>query len=169
MILPENDFQILKLTDEFYKEYPNPPYVEILEKRRRAYSCMIFQTHYDFFIAVPYRTEISHTYSYRFKNSARSRRHKSGLDYTKIVILGKTAYLDNKDAMIDRDEYKETVKNISRIKREALLFVEDYMAHVSGTKTLHSKEFMRRYQYSPLQYFHAEMGISDKDGVKHLS
>jgi len=161
MRLPENDFQILKLTDEFYNNYPNPPYIEILEKRRRAYSCIIFQTHYDFFIAIPYRTEISHTYSYRFKTSARSRKHKSGLDYTKIVILGKTAYLDNKEAMIDRDEYKETIRNISRIKREALMFVERYMAHMNGTKKLHFKEFSRRYSYSPLKYFHKEMGIRE--------
>jgi len=159
MKLPENDFQILKLTDDFYIDYPNPPYTEILEKRRRAYSCIVFQTHYDFFIAVPYRTEISHAYSFRFKTSARSRKHKSGLDYTKIVILGKTLYLDNKGAMIDHDEYKETIMNIERIKREALVFVEDYMAHMNGSQKLHSKEFMRRYGYSPLKYFHSEMGI----------
>ena len=159
MKLPENDFQILKLTDEFYNDYPNPPCKEILEKRRRAYSCIIFQTHYNFFIAVPYRTEISHTYSYRFKTSARSRKHKSGLDYTKIVILGKTSYLDNKDAMIDRDEYKETIKNIEKIKRDALGFVEDYLAHIKGTKKMHSKEFLRRYSYSPLKYFHKEMDL----------
>lgn len=162
MKLPENDFQILKLSHQFYDDYPNPPYKEILEKRRRAYSCMVFQTHYDFFIAVPYRTEISHIYSYRFKTSARSRKHKSGLDYTKIVILGKTSYLDDKDAMIDHDEYKETMKKILKIKREALQFVEDYIAHVKGVKKLHSKEFMRRYSYSPLQYFHKEMGIIEK-------
>ena len=162
MKLPENDFQILKLTDKFYYDYPNPPYIEILEKRRRAYSCMIFQTHYDFFIAVPYRTEISHTYSYHFKASARSRKHKSGLDYTKIVILDKTEYLDKKDAMIDKDEYIETKVNIERIMKEALGFVEDYMSHVNGTKKLHPNEFSRRYGYSPLKYFHKELGITEE-------
>jgi hypothetical protein len=159
MKLPENDYQILKLTDAFYNDYPNPPYTEILEKQRRAYNCFVFQTHYDFFIAVPYRSEISHKYSFRFKTSARSRRHKSGLDYTKIVLLGRTAYLDNKDAIIDREEYKETLKNIEKIKREALTFVEEYMSHMNGVKKLHSKEFTRRYGYSPLKYFHKEMGI----------
>ena len=28
MSLPENDYQILKLTDDFYNTYPNPPYIE---------------------------------------------------------------------------------------------------------------------------------------------
>ena len=38
MSLPENDYQILKLTDDFYNTYPNPPYIEILKKKQRAYS-----------------------------------------------------------------------------------------------------------------------------------
>ena len=84
MNLPENDFQILKLSDAFYNAYPNPPYVEIL-KKKRAYNCILFQTHYDYYICVPYRTEVS---------------------------------------------------------------------HVAGRKVLQQQEFKRRYQYSPLKYFH---------------
>lgn len=70
-----------------------------------------------------------------------------------------TAYLNSKDAMIDRDEYKETIKSIEKNKREALGFVEDYMAYMNGTKKMHSKEFLRRYSYSPLKYFHKEMDL----------
>ena len=70
--------------------------------------------------------------------------------------------MDSKDAVIDRDEYKETIKSIEKIKREALGFVEDYMAHMNGTKKMHSKEFLRRYSYSPLKYFHREMGITEE-------
>ena len=36
MNLPENDYQILKLTDAFYKAYPNPPYTEILKKKSKS-------------------------------------------------------------------------------------------------------------------------------------
>ena len=36
MSLPESDYQILKLTDVFYREYPNPLYNEILKKNNRA-------------------------------------------------------------------------------------------------------------------------------------
>ena len=98
MTLPENDYQILKLTDEFYRDYPNPPYQEILKKRQRAYNCLLFQTHYGYFICIPYRTEISHEYSFRFTNTARSKKHKSGLDYSKIVIIAKTEYIDSTEA-----------------------------------------------------------------------
>ncbi len=99
MNLPDNDFQILKLTSDFYNAYPNPPYVEILQKQHRAYNCILFQLHYDYYICVPYRTEISHKYSYLFRNSARSRKHKSSLDYTKIVIISKSEYIDSKDVI----------------------------------------------------------------------
>ena len=44
--LPDNDYQILRLTDAFYNAYPNPPYIEILKKKKRAYNCLLFQTHY---------------------------------------------------------------------------------------------------------------------------
>lgn len=63
------------------------------------------------------------------------------------------------DALVDKDEYNETVVNIKRIKREALEFVEDYVEHVKDTRKLSPQEFGRRYHFSPLQYFHKELGI----------
>ena len=159
MNLPENDYQILKLTDDFYNAYPNPPYKEILKKKQRAYNCLLFQTHYDYFICIPYRTEISHPYAFHFKTTARSKVHKSGLDYSKIVIIAKTEYIDSTDAIIDKDEFNETMMNLNRIKKEALDFVEDYVEHIKGIKLLHKREFIRRYGFSPLKYFQKELGI----------
>lgn len=159
MNLPESDFQILRLTDDFYKAYPNPPYREILQKRQRAYNCVLFQTHYDYYICVPYRSEISHKYAYLFKKSARSMEHRSGLDYTKILIINKGEYIGSIDALVEQDEFNETMINLRRIKREALKYVEDYVAHMKGLKVLSSQEFNRRYNFSTLKYFHMELGI----------
>ena len=159
MSLPENDYQILKLTDDFYYAYPNPPYKEILKKKQRAYNCLLFQTHYDYFICIPYRTEINHPYAFHFTTTERSKVHKSGLDYSKIVIIAKTKYIDSADAIIDKDEFKETMVNLERVKKEALEYVEEYVEHVKGIKQLHKREFDRRYGFSPLKYFHKELGI----------
>ena len=117
MSLPENDYQILKLTEDFYKAYPNPPYREILKKKQRAYNCLLFQSHYDYFICIPYRTEIRHQYAFHFTTTKRSKVHKSGLDYSKIVIIAKTEYIDSIDAIIDKDEFNETMVNLERIKK----------------------------------------------------
>lgn len=159
MNIPESDSQILQLSDKFYESYPDPPYEEILKKNKRPYNCILFQTHYDYYICVPYRSEITHSYAYHFKNSSRSRKHKSGLDYTKIVIVNKNSYIENKKAILDKDEYNETMINVKRIKQEALEFVEDYIAHLNNTNLLEIQEFNRRYNYSTLKYFHKELGI----------
>ena len=159
MDLPESDCQILKLTTDFYAAYPSRLYKELLEKRQRAYNCILFQSHYGYFICVPYRTEINHKYAYRFKKSARSRIHKSGLDYTKVVVITDTRFIDTKDALVDKDEYNETMVNLDKIKREVLNYVEDYVSHIKREKMLHVKEFKRRYLFSTLKYFHMELGI----------
>ena len=131
MRLPESDNQILRLSEKFYRDYPNPPYKEILKKKARGYNCLLFQSHYEYFICIPYRTEIQHSYAYRFKNSYRAQRHRSGLDYSKMVII-----------------------------KDALKFLEEYINHMQGQNLLHTKEFTRRYQYSSLQYFHSILGIT---------
>lgn len=159
MNLPENDYQILRLTDCFYTTYPNPPYIEILKKKNRAYTCLLFQSHYNYFICIPYRSEIIHEYAYHFKSSQRSARHKSGLDYSKIVIIVQKEYIDAKSTLIDGDEFRETMRNLERIKREALEYVESYVAHMNRENILHPAEFRRRFRYSPLKYFHKELGI----------
>ena len=116
----------------------------MLKKKQRAYNCILFQTHYDYYICVPY-----------------SKKHRSGLDYTKIVIINKSEYVDRADALVDKDEYNETVESIKRIKREALKFVDDYVNHVKDTQKLSLQEFKRRYSFSTLQYFHNELGIPE--------
>ena len=159
MKLPESDYQVLKLTDVFYRAYPNPPYKEILKKKQRAYNCLLFQSHYEYFICIPYRTEIRHPYAFHFTTTTRSQTHRSGLDYSKIVIITKADYIDATDAIIDKDEFNETMINLGRIKEEAMCFVEDYVAYMKGNKKLHKREFERRYGFSPLKYFHEELGI----------
>ena len=159
MTIPENDYQILRLTNKFYNDYPNPPYKEILKKKHRAYNCLLFQTHYEYFICIPYRTEIHHPYAFHFTTTERSKIHRSGLDYSKIVIISKTEYIDSVDVLIDKDEFNETMINLGHIKKEALKFVEEYVEHEKGIGLLHKREFDRRYGFSPLKYFHDELGI----------
>lgn len=161
MKLPENDYQIVQLTDLFYQQYLNPPYIEILKKRKRAYNCLLFQTHYNYLICIPYRSEITHSFSYLFKKSRRSKKHNSGLDYTKILIIEKLEYIDTKDAIIDKDEYIETLRSFDKIKRDALEYVEEYVDHINKSKIMHPRLFKRKYGFSTLKYFHKELGLTN--------
>ena len=157
------DYQILRLTDSFYDAYPNPPYTEILRKKQRSYTCLLLKIHFDYYICIPFRSNITLRYAYHFGKSARSREHHSGLDYSKIVIVRKSEYLTSEELIIDHDEYVETIRNIDQICRGAVQFVQDYIDHITGVKLLLSGEFDRRYHYAPLKYFHKELGINSEN------
>ncbi len=153
-------FQIVQLTAQFYHDYPHEKYPEILNKSNRAYNCFLFEIWEDIFVCVPYRTEIHHKYSYRFKNSVRAQQHKSGLDFSKAVIISNFNYISSASAVIDSDEFYETMKNITLIANKVFQYVKEYIDYNKGIHTISHQEYIRRYQYSPLQYFHKELNIS---------
>lgn len=154
------DYQVLNLTNQFYKDYPDPPYTEIIRKDFRPYNCLLIQSCYDYFICIPYRSHVNHKYSYRFKCSARSRRAKSGLDYTKIVIIKNPEYIGITDAIIDADEYKETRDHIDCIKKDAQNYINDYINYILEKNTkFDQRGFQRAYGFSTLKYFHKELNI----------
>ncbi len=157
------DYQILRLTDAFYEAYPPSFYKEILNKAQQPYNCLLLQTRCEYFICIPYRSNISHKYAFHFKESKRSQENRSGLDYSKIVIIANKEFISSDEAVIDQDEYTETVRHIGRIRQDAERFVQDYIAHISGIHMLSEREFDRRYHYAPLKYFHKEMGIDPEN------
>lgn len=154
----EFDYDIYSLSDKFYEKYPNPPYKEILKKKKRGYTCLLIQSHYGYFICIPYRTEISHKYAYHFRKSSRSQKHRSGLDYTKIVIIRDSSYIDQ-ITTVDQDEFIETRRHIDYIAESAEKYVEEYKNHISGQNVLEERKFKRKYGWSTLKYFHRELEI----------
>ena len=155
------DYQVLNLTNKFYADYPNPPYKEILRKNSRPYNCLLVQSRYGYFICIPYRSHINHKYAFKFKNSIRSKRTNSGLDYSKILIIRKSEYIGSTDAIVDKDEFNETRDNIVYIKSDAQKYIDNYVDGLLGKPTkFDKKKFKRVYEYSTLQYFHYELGIT---------
>ena len=71
-----------------------------------------------------------------------------------MVLIKDDEYLDTKKAIIDRDEYKETIKHLPRIVKEVDDYITTYVSHVDGTMPLHPKEYARKYRFSTLPYFH---------------
>ena len=154
------DYQVLNLTQQFYSDYPDPPYSEIVRKNNRPYNCLLIQSKYGYFICIPYRSHISHKYAYKFKNSIRSKRTKSGLDYSKVVIVKNTNYISSADAVVDKDEYNETRDNIGYIKNDVQEYIDNYVNYKLGiSQKYDEQEFTRIYKYSTLHYFDKELGI----------
>lgn len=154
----EVEYEVYRLSNDFYIDYNNATCPEILEKNTRAYNCLVLKTKEDYFVCIPYRTEIRHGNAYKFKTSKRSRIHNSGLDYSKIVIIKDNKYIGNA-TVVDKDEYKETRNNITRIANEANEYIDEYIAYQNGVSKLSKEELRRRYEYTSLAYFHEELGL----------
>lgn len=155
----EFEVAIYQLSAEFIRNYPSQQYPELMYKKGRPYSCLLIDLHLDYFVCVPYRSSIHHKNAFFFCGTERSRRTRSGLDYSKMVLVEKAEYLDGANVVVDQDEYNETIRSIRKIAGEALDYLEDYIHHVDGSRPLHPREYMRRYQYSTLPYFHDVMNI----------
>ena len=153
-----NKVEISRLSEKFYQDYPLSLYPEILSKEARSYVCLTFKVR-DYYICIPYRSNVDHKYSYKFKYSKRSKVKKSGLDYRKIVIIRDEAYFEKSFAIVDTDEHRETMMNIKKIVSSAEKFVDEYIKHIKAIVLLDNEEFDRRYTVSALQYFHKELGL----------
>ena len=85
------DYQVYKLSSSFYASYPHVKYPEILSKSPRAYNCILIDLHMDYFMCLPFRSDVRHSNGYHFKTTLRSKSHKSGIDYSKMVIIQDTS------------------------------------------------------------------------------
>lgn len=147
------------LSQEFVQDYPASGYPELMHKQGRPYSCLLIETHEGYFICVPFRSSIKHKNAFLFTGTARSRASRSGLDYSKIVIVKEKKYLDDKPAIVDQDEYNEMRAHLPKIVGQVNNYVRTYIDHVTGKKLLHPRQYARSYSFSTLPYFHDVLGI----------
>lgn len=150
------------LSPEFYSNYPEDIYPEILSKEARPYTCLMIETNDDYLICIPFRSSIhsKNKNVFLFSNSRRSQRTRSGLDYQKTVMINKMSYITSAgSAVVDDDEYIEVITNISKIVNDIHEYISGYIAHVTGARVLHPRDYDRRYKYSTLPYFHDILGI----------
>ena len=151
---------ICQLSPAFFAAYPPSNYPEIMTKDSRPYTCLMIETHEDYLICIPFRSSIQHNEAFLFTNTQRSKRTRSGLDYKKAVIVKDTSYIDfATPVVVDNDEYTAVMTNISKIVNDVHSYISKYVNHTTGIAPLHTREFMRRYQYSTLPYFHDILGL----------
>lgn len=155
-------YQLYKLSAKFFIDYPNHEFPELLSKPDRPHYCLLIDTHCDYYICIPFRSNIEHDNAFKFKNTARSNRSQSGLDYSKIVIIKDLDYLNDENVVIDKDEYKIAIKNLQKIELQVLKYVETYIKHVTNICPLNKKEYNRKYKFSTLPYFHDILNLPIK-------
>lgn len=154
------DLDLYRLSSRFSQDYPCDKYPELLCKTGRPYTCLLIDSHYDYFICVPFRSFIKHKNAFLFHGTSRSKRTISGLDYSKIIIVQNNDYLDSDPKpVVDSNEYKEMIKNLPYIVKDVNDYINTYVKHVNGTEPIHFRKFARKYGCSTLPYFHDILGV----------
>lgn len=151
--------EIRLLSSRFLADYPAELFPELMTKQGRPYTCLLIDMQDAYRVCIPFRSSISHNSAYLFKSTQRSKRSRSGLDYTKLVLIQEPAYVDDAQPVVDQDEYMEVMRNIERIVREVYQYIDDYCRHINGTRALAERAYDRRYKYATLPYFHDILGL----------
>ena len=140
--------ELRKLSDEFYKDFPHDLYPEMESKIDRPYIVLLVQINKIKF-AIPLRTNIRHSYCYKFTSSDRKTNSSTGIDFTKAVVILKESYLGKKVEINDK-EYLEIQKKkffiISKFKK----YIDEYILFKKNGELKHAA---KRYEYTPLSYF----------------
>lgn len=147
-------YKINYLSEQFYIDFNSSEYPEIESKTDRPYMVMLIQIEENTF-AIPFRTRITHKYSYRFANSSRKTNRSTGLDFTKAVIVNDVKYI-GASARVNDAEYSELDINHYVIIRRFKRYVSEYIKYKKG---LLPTQVSANYKYSTLKYFHKELGI----------
>ncbi len=152
------DFDIYCVSRKFMETYPNTKFPELMCKEVRPYACLLIDTHTDYLICVPYRSQINHRNAFMFTRSKRSRTKKSGLDYSKVVLIKEPNFLGDK-TMVDNDEYKETIINLPKIVAEVTKYINGYIQAITEAIPIDKVQFDRKYKFTTLKYFHDILNI----------
>lgn len=81
----EYDSELSLLSSKFNQDYPPDTYPELMHKHGRPYTCLLIDSHDDYFICVPFRSSIGHKNAFMFTRTARSKKTEAN-DYVDTCI-----------------------------------------------------------------------------------
>lgn len=140
--------ELRKLSKEFYNAYPHNEFPEMEAKLGRPYVVLLVKINNVKF-AIPLRTNIRHSYCYKFKTSDRGTDSITGIDYSKAVVISKDSYLGEVTDINDK-EYLELQQKTFFIINKFKKYVNDYINY----KKHGGNEYVaKRYAFSALKYF----------------
>lgn len=152
-----NIVELRKLSKEFYKAYPHNEFPEMEAKLGRPYVVLLVEID-NLKFAIPLRTNIRHSYCYKFKTSDRETKSSTGIDFSKAVVISKENYL-GKETDINDKEYLELQEKAFFIINKFKKYVFDY---ISFKKHGGNEYIAKRYTFSTLKYFD-DILINKKD------
>lgn len=157
----KNMYELRYLTDEFYRHYNKEEYPEIEAKMNRPYMVLLIKIDNNTF-AIPFRTNIRHSFCYKFKKSNRSTSSVTGLDFTKAVVVNNASYIGAR-ATIDNKEFVELNNKFYFIISKFRNYLSGYYKYVEGEASEYES---KKYRYSTLRYFIKRRPNTSCDGHK---
>ena len=141
-------FELRKLSEEFYNDFPAELFPEMEHKENRPYIVLLVKVN-GLTFAIPFRTNIRHSFCYKFKNSDRITSSSTGIDFSKAVVINKETYLGDETDINDK-EYIELQSKYFFIINKFKNYVQGYLS----LKQNKSNEYLeKRYKFSTLKYF----------------
>lgn len=139
------------LSEKFYETYDQIDYPEIERKSDRPYIMIkICIGGIDF--AIPLRSDISHNHVY-WTNKP----NKCGVDYSKVVVIPDSTYIDSRNPYIRPDEHRRLKGKDHILEKGLEKYIKEYK---KALKNIHIVRNKILCQFSTLQYFHKEIDIS---------
>lgn len=151
--------EFVLLTSEFYKDYPNSEYPQLMAKPTRPYTHVkldICDAHF----YIPFRSNIEHPHAF-FTN----KRGKCGIDYSKAVVINDEKYIDKTQrARIRENEFKKVKGKDYKLKRGFEEYIELYKKAKNGEEIAHREDIL---SFSSLQYFEEYILDSEDETVEN--
>jgi protein AbiQ len=143
-----------RLTSAFYTQFGH--YAEILTKEDRPYYVLVLKTG-GVTYAIPLRSHITHRWCFIADNTGGQ---KSGLDYSKAVVIADTAlYIDPAPVTIRRNEFNVLKQREFLIRRQFSSYAASYRKAVLRRMKNPALPESALCRYSSLKYFHKELGL----------
>lgn len=160
--------ELKRLSKAFYQE--NSHLYEMIDKSResgkiedkgRGYGVILVPIQ-NLTFAIPFRSNMSHSFGF-----VSHRAHKpdgsvikSGLDYTKAVVITEERYLETRLFKLRTSkEYWNVVYNEEQIVEEFESYIEKYISAVREN----DEHILNDYRWSTLKNYHVELGLQKKE------
>jgi protein AbiQ len=143
-----------RLNAAFYAQFGQCE--EILTKDDRPYYVLLLELD-GLTYAIPLRSHITHSYCFMADNSSGQ---KSGLDYSKAVVISDTAkFIDPTPVTIRQHEYNVYKQQEFLIKKQFSSFVTLYKKEIRRRQENPSLPVSAICRFASLKHFHRELGL----------
>ena len=143
-----------RLSAAFYAQFSRCE--EILTKEERPYYVLLLELD-GLTYAIPLRSHITHPYCFIADSS---NDQKSGLDYSKAVIITDSAkYIDPAPVTIRQHEYNFLKQREYLIKKQFSSYVASYKKEIRRRQKNPALPVSALCRYASLKYFHKELGL----------